>query len=153
MPTATVQPGQPFRGSRESIPAAQMACTACGATFPAGTHHSCAPRSVNLGLARLRNGLGTRDEIQGELDDIAAAMRGFYMKAPDQVLRECGAYSARLSELYVLLHRAEGIDRQYTRLRTQQVQIFREEIGEQWKTASRLIEVQRMELVLLGGQP
>lgn len=152
MPTATVQPGRPFGSSRESVPVAQVSCEGCGAVHPAGVQHRCAPRSVNTGLARLRNGLGTREEIQAELDDIAAAMRGFYVKAPDQVLRECGAYSARLSELYVLLHRAEGVDRQYTRLRTQQVQIYRDEIGEQWKTASRLIEVQRQDLLLLGGQ-
>jgi hypothetical protein len=117
-----------------------------------GQAHICAPRMTNAGMAAMRQGLGTREEIQGELDEIAAAMRGFYLKAPDQVLRECSAYSARLTELYVLLHRAEGLDRQYTRLRTQQVQVFLDEMREQWKTASRLIEVQRQDLLLLGGQ-
>ena len=124
----------------------------CGAVYAMSETHVCAPRSVNMGLARLRSGLGTREEVQGELDEIAAAMRGFYAKAPDQVMRECSAYSARLSELYVLLHRVEGLDRQYTRLRTQQVEIYRDEMREQWKTASRLIEVQRQDLMLLGGQ-
>ena len=150
MPQVTVQPGNGFRPA-PSVPAAQTSCSACGAVHGIGTGHACSPRSVNLGLARLRHGLGTREEVQGELDDIAAAMRGFYAKAPDQVMKECAAYSARLSELYVLLHRAEGVDRQYTRLRTQQVEIYRDELREQWKTASRLIEVQRQDLMLLGG--
>jgi hypothetical protein len=152
MPTATVQPGNAFRSASPSVPVAQTNCTSCGAVYPVSQAHTCATRAVNMGLARLRSGLGTRVEVQAELDDIAAAMRGFYMKAPDQVLRECAAYSARLSELYVLLHRVEGVDRQYTRLRTQQVEIYRDELREQWKTASRLIEVQRQDLMLLGGQ-
>lgn len=154
MPKTTVTAGSPFAGrpaAAPAVPVAQTSCGACGSVYAIGTAHSCS-RGVNLGVARLRTGLGTREEVQDELDGIAAAMRGFYGKAPDQVLRECSAYSARLSELYVLLHRAEGHDRQYTRLRTQQVQIYREEIAEQWKTASRLIEVQRQDLALLGGQ-
>jgi len=150
MPTATVQPGNGFRPSPQ-VPAAQTNCVSCGAVFGMGHTHTCAPRAVNTGVARLRVGLGTREEVQAELDDVAAAMRGFYAKAPDQVMKECAAYSARLSELYVLLHRVEGVDRQYTRLRTQQVEIYRDELREQWKTASRLIEVQRQDLMLLGG--
>lgn len=152
MPQTTVGPGNAFVSHPPSVPVAQVACVGCGAVSQVGQPHTCAVRSVNMGLARLRTGLGTREEIQSELDDIAAAMRGFYAKAPDQVMKECSAYSARLSELYVLLHRVEGIDRQYTRLRTQQVEIYREELREQWKTASRLIEVQRQDLMLLGGQ-
>lgn len=151
MPRSTVEPGNGF-APPPSVPVAQRACTTCGAVIEFGQSHTCAVRAVNMGLARLRTGLGTREEVQAELDDIAAAMRGFYSKAPDQVMKECSAYSARLSELYVLLHRVEGLDRQYTRLRTQQVEIYREELREQWKTASRLIEVQRQDLLLLGGQ-
>lgn len=151
MPSATIQPGNAFKAA-PTIPVAQTACTACGAVLAVNEPHACTTRAINMGLARLRAGLGTRPQIQAELDDIAAAMRGFYLKPPDQVLRECSAYSARLSELYVLLHRVEGLDRQYTRLRTQQVEIYRDEMREQWKTASRLIEVQRQDLMLLGGQ-
>ena len=150
MPTATVTPGSPFRGGVQApVPPAETACANCGAVFPFGTAHTCTPRVVNYGMAQLRIGLGTRQQVQDELDDIAAAMRSFHLKAPDQVMRECSAYSARLSELYVLLHRVEGLDRQYTRLRTQQVEIYREEMREQWKTASRLIEVNRQDLELV----
>jgi hypothetical protein len=52
----------------------------------------------------------------------------------------------------VLLHRKEGESRQWTRVRTQQVQRFLDELDRQWKTASRLIEVSRQDLQVLRGQ-
>jgi hypothetical protein len=92
--------------------------------------------------------LGDRQTIEKELDLIAAAIRVFWRKQPDQVLRECSAYSARLTELAVLLHRVEAGNRQYTRIRTQQVERFLAEIDRQWKTASRLVEVMRQDIDL-----
>jgi hypothetical protein len=92
--------------------------------------------------------LGTRELIEKELDLIAAAIRSFYRKQPDQVMRECSGYSARLTELAVLLHRVEAGNRQYTRIRTQQVERFIAEIDRQWKTASRLVEVMRQDVDL-----
>lgn len=93
--------------------------------------------------------IGDRPEIERELDLIAATIRTFYAKPPDQVLRECSAFSARLTELAVLLHRVEGSNRQYTRIRTQQVERYLAELDRQWKTASRLIEVQRQDMELM----
>lgn len=93
--------------------------------------------------------LGERAEIEKELDLIAAAIRTFHRKQADQVLRECSGYSARLTEMAVLLHRVEGASRQYTRIRTQQVERFLAELDRQWKTASRLIEVQRQDMELM----
>lgn len=93
--------------------------------------------------------LGTRAEIESELDGISLAIRMFAMKQPDQVMRECSAYSARLTELCVLLHRVEATDRQYTRIRTQQVERFLAELDRQFRVASRLIEVQRQDLELM----
>lgn len=92
--------------------------------------------------------LGDRATIERELDLIAAAIRVFWKKQPDQVLRECSGYSARLTELAVLLHRVEASNRQYTRIRTQQVERFLAEIDRQWKTASRLVEVMRQDIDL-----
>lgn len=97
--------------------------------------------------------LGGREEIEKELDLIAAVIRTFHAKQADQVLRECSGYSARLTEMAVLLHRVEGQSRQFTRIRTQQVERFLVELDRQWKTASRLIEVQRQDLALMGGTP
>lgn len=95
------------------------------------------------------NYLGTRQEIQTELDVIAVAIRGFHHKQPDQVMREVAAFSARLTELCVLLHRVESTDRQYTRIRTQQVERFLLELERQYKIASRLVEVMRQDLELM----
>ena len=63
-------------------------------------------------------------------------------------MREVAAYSARLTELAVLLHRVEGTDRQYTRIRTQQVERFLAELDRQYKIASRLVEIMRQDLEL-----
>lgn len=93
--------------------------------------------------------LGTRDEIEQELDVIAGAIRTFYSKQPDQVMRECAAYSARLTELAVLLHRVEASNRLYTRIRTQQVQRYIDEVDRQFKMSSRMVEMLRLDLELL----
>lgn len=104
---------------------------------------------VPIAMAALRSGLGTRDDIQQELDGIVQAIRQFHIKHPDQVLRECSAYGARLTELCLLLHRVESQDRQYQRLRTMQVQKIIDEIDRQFRTASRLVEIQRQDLELI----
>lgn len=145
MPRATVVDETPLRqaGVRRDVPAA-------AATEPESTYEPA--YSAKAEMATLHGGLGNRQQIEDELDDIAAAMRGFYLKAPDQVLRECSAYSARLTEMAVLLHRVEGLDRQLLRVRTQQVQRYIDELANQHKIASRLIEVQRQDIALMGGQ-
>lgn len=95
--------------------------------------------------------LGDRESIERELDAISAQIRFFHLKQPDQVMRECSAYSARLTELAVLLHRAETSSRHYVRIRTQQVDRFLDELERQYKTASRLVEISRQDLDLMKG--
>lgn len=157
MPTS-VMPGKDPR----DVPAAYQACTTCGEVFQ-GAHTCSAPAAAvsslpttSVGImpgalmqATLRTGLGTRQEIELELDGIAMAMRAFALKQPDQVMREVAAYSARLTELTVLLHRVESTDRQYTRVRTQQVEKFLAELDRQFKISSRLVEVMRQDLELM----
>lgn len=106
-----------------------------------------------LAFAPLNQGLGSRADIERELDGIALSVRGFFRKQPDVVMREIAAYSARLSELYVLLHRAEGsgYSAQYVRIRTQQVEIWRDELETQFKIASRTVEIYRQDLAMTGG--
>lgn len=96
--------------------------------------------------------LGDRTQVERELDLIAASIRTFHRLRPDQVLRYCAGYTARLTEMHVLLHRVESTasGRAYTRLRTQQVDKYLEELERQWKTASRLIEVMRQDLQMSG---
>lgn len=126
-------------------------------TVPAGVREATATTSVvaapagPMAVAPMGQGLGTREQIEAELDGVAADIREFWRYEPDQVLRKTAAYSARLTELYVLLNRYEARDRQYTRVRTQQVQIWLNELDRQFKMASRLIEVSRQDLALLRG--
>jgi hypothetical protein len=136
-------------------PEAVRECSKCGDLY-SGNDHECettvaTPVLVGNVMAPLSTPghLGTRDEIQNELDGIAAAMRQFHIKHPDQVMRECSAYGARLTELAVLLHRVESADRQYTRIRTQQVDRFLKEIESQFKIASRLVEIHRQDLEIM----
>lgn len=96
--------------------------------------------------------LGTREEIEAELDLIASSIRTFHRLQPDQVMRYCAGYTARLTELQVLLHRVESTHRQYTRMRTQQVERYIGELDRQYKVASRLVEVMRQDLVMIGAQ-
>lgn len=134
-------------------PEALSACPKCGDIYRGGVH-SCSQLTTatdvgsSFGMAPLAapGHLGTREEIQAELDGVAAAIRRFHIKDPDQVLREASAYTARLTELSVLLHRVESTDRQYTRVRTQQVDRYLNELDRQFKIASRLIEVFRQDL-------
>jgi hypothetical protein len=104
-------------------------------------------------MAALRpsGALGSREHIEYELDSISAAIRSFHLKQPDMVMRECSAYSARLTELAVLLHRAEVHSSSYVRIRTQQVDRYLDEIDRQFKTASRLVEISRQDLDLMRG--
>ncbi len=144
MPVATKVDATPLRPQAEEAP--DEVALPAWPNVPVAT-------PVPIGTAQLRpcGALGTKQEIQDELDQMAFAIRAFGMKQPDQVLREVAGYSARLTELAVLLHRVESMDRQYTRVRTQQVERWQKELELQFKVASRLIEVQRQDIVLLGG--
>ena len=93
--------------------------------------------------------LGTREDVEAELDGIMAAMRTFHRKDPDRVLIEVMGDGARLTELCVLLHRQEAKDRQYLRVRTQQVERILDQLDRQGKIASRLIEVRRQDLEMM----
>ncbi|HEY5051208.1 MAG TPA: hypothetical protein VII50_09935 [Acidothermaceae bacterium] len=132
------------------------------APAPASNHDTTTPVLVppmpppvgapgGLYIAPMGMGLGTRIQIEAELDGMAADIRLFWAYEPDLVLRKCSAYTARLTELYVALNRAESADRQYTRVRTQQVAIWLEELDRQFKSASRLIEVNRQDVSMLRG--
>ena len=160
MPTAVKNDATPLRpapteAKGTATPVAETLCTACGDTHRGRcTCASAAPTpgaQVFAFLAPLRpaGALGDRLEIQEELDGIAVSVRAFHLKQPDQVMRECAAYSARLTELCVLLHRVESLERQYTRVRTAQVERWLSELDRQFKIASRLIEVNRQDLELL----
>jgi hypothetical protein len=139
----------------EFRPKSVSGCPDCGDLYE-GSSHECKPTvttPVLVGTAMAPLGspgfLGTKDDVQDELDGMAAAIRQFHIKHPDQVMRECAAYGARLTELSVLLHRVESLDRQYTRVRTMQVDRYIKEIDQQFKIASRLVEIHRQDIELM----
>jgi len=138
MPTSEVKDGTDFRPPQADIPDV----SSMGSDFFADPLERLNPPGF----------LGTREQIEAELDMIAASIRTFHRVQPDQVMKYCAGYTARLTELRVLLHRVESTNRQYTRLRTQQVDKYVEELDRQWKTASRLVEVMRQDLALSGAQ-
>lgn len=90
--------------------------------------------------------LGSRAQIEGELDGILLTIRDFWTQEPDQVMQHVAGMTARCTELEVLLHRVEARDRQFKQIRTMQVQKILDELDRQFRIASRLIEVRRQDM-------
>lgn len=89
----------------------------------------------------------SRTHVEDEIDFMLRTVRTFWEMEPDQVLRSCGALSARCTELGVHLHRLEG-KREWKQVRTLQVERLISELDRQFKIASRLIEVRRQDIAL-----
>lgn len=114
----------------------------------AGVAYASTPEVAALAAAGT---LGSRAQIEGELDGILVVIRDFWTMEPDQVMAHCAAMTARLTELEVLLHRVEARDRSYKQIRTMQVQKLVDELERQFKIASRLVEVRRQDIESLRG--
>lgn len=86
-----------------------------------------------------------------EMAGIKAAIRTWYDKQPDQVLREAGAYSARCTELWTELRLMEtALDgREWQQMRTMQVQPVLDEIDRQLKINQSRIAIMRQELDMI----
>lgn len=160
--TATVEDATNAAFAPAFVPPAKHACPTCGDEWigrpdahvcgqaPAAAPAQHATTGV-LGLAPMGTGFPVDvAAIQSELDGIVATIRMFHVKQPDLVLRMCSAYTARLSELAVLVNRNLGSNRALLKVRTQQIDKVIEELDRQWKTASRLIEVMRQDIQLSG---
>lgn len=106
--------------------------------------------SLNGGNANpLPTSVGSRAAVLLELAGIKAAIRTWYSKQPDEVIREACAYSARLTELWTELRLLESYDRQYTQLRTQQVQPVLDEVDRQFRMSQSRIALMRQDLDLI----
>jgi hypothetical protein len=99
--------------------------------------------------ARLR--LGSRGLVEAEIDSILAQARGYWQLEPDEVMRQVAGQSARLTELWIHLHRVEGRDRTFKQVRTMQVGPLLEEMDRQFRLASRQLEVRRQDLDTARG--
>jgi hypothetical protein len=105
----------------------------------------------NAGPAPLPTSVGDRASVLLELAGIKAAIRTWYDKQPDEVVREASAYSARLTEVWTELRLLEQYDRQYTQLRTMQVDPVLTEVDRQYKFAQSRIAMARQDLDLIRG--
>jgi hypothetical protein len=88
----------------------------------------------------------TRAAVLFELAGIKAAIRTWFDKQPDQVIREASAYTARLTELWTELRLMEPYDRQWTQIRTQQVQPVLDEIDRQYRFQQSRVAIARQDL-------
>jgi hypothetical protein len=110
------------------------------------------PDAVPEAAALLSAGaLGSRDEVEAEIDLMLAETRTLYDLEPDQAMRLMAAFSARATELYVHLHRVEGRRREFKQIRTMQVDMLLKELDRQFRIASRTVEIRRQDLDLLRG--
>lgn len=96
-----------------------------------------------------REALGSREQVEAEIDAMCAVTRDFYRMEPDEVMRNIAGFSARCTELEVQLHRVEGRNREFKQIRTMQVAKLLLELDRQFKLASRLVELRRQDLEVL----
>lgn len=119
--------------------------TASAGFIPAGD----VPEAVEI-IGEIAAGqLGSRHQVETEVDLMLSLIRQFPFCEPDEVMQACAAISARCTELCILLHRVESKYREYRQVRTQQVQRVLEEVERQHRIASRLIEVRRQDIDLM----
>ena len=95
--------------------------------------------------------LGSRAEVEAELDAMLAMVREFWQQEPDMVMRQIAGLSARCTELWVHLHRIEGRDRTYKQIRTLQCTPLLEELDRQFRIASRQVEIRRQDIDTARG--
>ncbi len=87
-------------------------------------------------------------ELEEELDAMLFDLIKAEMELPDEVIRMCAGYMARLTELHVRIVRIEGENRGYRWVRTQQINKVEDLIEFLYKAASRLVEIRRQDTEL-----
>ncbi|KKK95639.1 hypothetical protein LCGC14_2670780 [marine sediment metagenome] len=93
-------------------------------------------------------GLPDVPELEDEIDAMLLDLLGANMEMPDEVIRMCAGYMARLTELHVRIVRIEGANRGYKWIRTQQIDKVENLIEFLYKSASRLVEIRRQDAEL-----
>lgn len=97
--------------------------------------------------------LGSVDSVHGELDEMFGVMKRFSRMEPDEVMLHCSAYSARLSEIRMIIHRIEDVHRHWKAVRTREVDPTIEELKFQFNVASRLLSSRAFDYEVTRGQP
>jgi hypothetical protein len=98
-----------------------------------------------------RIGLGSKEDIEAELDAMVLVLTTLHQREPDEAMRFCAGFAARCTELTLRLHRVEHRYREYRQVRTQQVQKVLDACEFQFRAASRQLEPRRQDLAMIGG--
>lgn len=97
------------------------------------------------------DGLGTVVTIREEIDDILEHMREFCNLEPDDVMRLCSGYSARVSEIRIRIQRIEEHIPIWRRVRIQEAEPVLEELKQQFNIASRIVSVRQLDWDMQRG--
>ena len=91
--------------------------------------------------------IGTIDDLRQEIADAFADMAEFHLKEPDEAMIICGAQSARLSEMRVILQRLEDFPqyRPLKAVRTRELEPCIDELKFQFQLASRLLSARQLD--------
>jgi hypothetical protein len=116
-----------------------------GGIWARGRRRVC--RGVRCSPAATRS----RDVVEAEIESFLVQVRGNRQLQPNEVNRQLAGQSARLTELWIHLHRVEGSDRTLKQVRTTQVGPLFEETVRQCRVASRQFEARRQDLDTARG--
>lgn len=126
-----------------------MAELVCEETTPNG--NGSRPVIPSPGLAPV--GADERRVLGGFIEEVNAyyqAIKTFHEQEPDEVLLQCSAYHARLTEIRGLLQRSSSA--RATQLRTREVDPLMHSIEKQFDIHSRLLTSRDLDFRMAGGQ-
>lgn len=97
------------------------------------------------------DGLGTVATVRSEVDDVIKHMQEFCNEEPDDVMRLCSGYSARMSEVRIRIQRIEEHIPVWRRVRLQEVEPILDELKQQFNIASRIVSVRQLDWEMQRG--
>lgn len=95
--------------------------------------------------------LGSINSVRDELDSMNEVMKRFDQEEPDEVMRACSGYSARLVEIQRRIFRIEDVLTYWKPVRTQEVNRLLEETRFQYEVASRILTQRKFDWEMERG--
>ena len=97
------------------------------------------------------DGIGSVSKIREEVDVILEHIQEFLNLEPDEIMRFCSGYSARMTELRVKIQRVEDFAPALRTLRTREIDALIDELKNQYNIASRLESVRQLDWEMMRG--
>ena len=94
---------------------------------------------------------GSIDDVRREIDSMFSDMRSFRDLEPDDVMRLCAGWSARLSELRVRIQRLDDMHRLWHQVRQRELEPALAELQNQFSAASRLLTARELDYKIETG--